>query len=153
MNQSAPLFIITGIFARVSTLLTFVGYPLYPCSAGNGGFVVGSPLCPSIEWISAVSSPHTNAPAPYFISISNSKPELNIFVPKTPLSFASSKAILSLFIARGYSALMYTRPLVAPIAYPQIAIASIIECGSPSRIDLSMNAPGSPSSALHTTYF
>ena len=35
-----------------------------PASAGKGGFKVGSPRFPSIEWISAVSSPHTNAPAP-----------------------------------------------------------------------------------------
>ena len=32
-------------------------------------------------------------------------------------------------------------------------IPSSSECGSPSRTDLSMNAPGSPSSALHTRYF
>ena len=48
---------------------------------------------------------------------------------------------------------MYTSPLFAPMAYPQIAIASTTECGSPSRIALSMKAPGSPSSALQTTYF
>ena len=34
-----------------------------------------------------------------------------------------------------------------------MAIASITQCGSPSSTERSMNAPGSPSSALHTTYF
>ena len=32
-------------------------------------------------------------------------------------------------------------------------IASMIQWGSPSRMERSMNAPGSPSSPLHTTYF
>ena len=48
---------------------------------------------------------------------------------------------------------MYTSPLFAPMAYPQIVMASTTEWGSPSRIALSMKAPGSPSSALQTTYF
>ena len=34
-----------------------------------------------------------------------------------------------------------------------MAMASITLCGSPSRTLRSMNAPGSPSSALHSTYF
>ena len=37
--------------------------------------------------------------------------------------------------------------------YPAIIIASITECGSPSNMLLSIKAPGSPSSALQTTYF
>ena len=87
---------ITGMFANVSTLLTFVGLPQYPLSAGNGGFVVGSPLNPSIECIKAVSSPHTNAPAPYLISISKSNPVPYIFLPKNPHSLACSIAFISL---------------------------------------------------------
>jgi len=35
-----------------------------PDSAGKGGRFVGIPRLPSIEAISAVSSPHTKAPAP-----------------------------------------------------------------------------------------
>jgi hypothetical protein len=35
---------------------------------------LGIPLCPSIEAIRAVSSPHTKAPAPSLNSISNLKP-------------------------------------------------------------------------------
>ena len=35
-----------------------------PASAGNGGFSLGLPLLPSIDSSNAVSSPHTNAPAP-----------------------------------------------------------------------------------------
>ena len=62
-------------------------------------------------------------------------------------------AISNLFTAIGYSALTYIYPLLAPIAYPAIAIASKTLCGSPSNMLLSIKAPGSPSSALHTTYF
>ena len=39
---------------------------------------------PSIDSKSAVSSPHTNAPAPNLISISKSKPVPNIFLPSIP---------------------------------------------------------------------
>ena len=48
-NASAPSKIITGILAHVSTLLTLVGLPNKPLTAGNGGFNVGSPREPSIE--------------------------------------------------------------------------------------------------------
>ena len=48
-NHFAPLSIIAGIAAKVSTLLTFVGFPSYPASAGKGGLTVGSPRSPSIE--------------------------------------------------------------------------------------------------------
>src|SRR5665648_550025 len=65
-NHSAPFKIIGGMLANVSTLLTHVGLPHSPFWAGNGGLTVGSPRVPSMEWIRAVSSPQTNAPAPYF---------------------------------------------------------------------------------------
>ena len=41
-----------------------VGFPQSPCSTGNGGRSRGMPRLPSTEAINAVSSPHTNAPAP-----------------------------------------------------------------------------------------
>ena len=63
-NQSAPLRIMAGILANVSTLFTLVGLSRYPFTEGNGGLLAGSPRLPSMEWISAVSSPQTNAPAP-----------------------------------------------------------------------------------------
>lgn len=37
LYQSAPLFIMAGIFAKVSTLFTTVGLFQRPASAGNGG--------------------------------------------------------------------------------------------------------------------
>ena len=49
LYHSAPLFIIAGIFAKVSTLLTQVGLFHSPLSAGNGGLLVGSPRSPSME--------------------------------------------------------------------------------------------------------
>ena len=53
-----------GRLASVSTLLMIVGLPNRPLTAGNGGRGRGMPRRPSMLWIRAVSSPHTNAPAP-----------------------------------------------------------------------------------------
>ena len=85
--------------------------------------------------------------------MSKLNPVPSISLPSNPYSLAWPIATLSLCIARGYSALTYIRPFDAPMLYPHIAIASSTECGSPSRTERSMNAPGSPSSALQTTYF
>jgi len=63
-NCSGPWRIIHGTTASVSTLLMSVGCPHKPASAGNGGRKRGIPRRPSMDAISAVSSPHTNAPAP-----------------------------------------------------------------------------------------
>ena len=54
----------TGTLAQVSTLLMAVGLPSMPLSIGKGGRWRGSPILPSMERISAVSSPQTKAPAP-----------------------------------------------------------------------------------------
>ena len=48
----------------IENLESIHGCLLYTSSAGKGGFKVGSPRFPSIEWMRAVSSPQTNAPAP-----------------------------------------------------------------------------------------
>ncbi len=66
LNALAPLVTIHGTLAKVSTLLMEVGESHSPLVAGNGGRTRGMPRLPSIEAISAVSSPHTNAPAPSF---------------------------------------------------------------------------------------
>lgn len=55
---------LTGATAIVSTLLTVVGQPKRPISAGNGGFRRGLPCLPSMDSMSAVSSPQMYAPAP-----------------------------------------------------------------------------------------
>ena len=55
---------IQGTLAKVSTLLMLVGLPQRPETAGNGGRVRGMPRLPSMEAMSAVSSPQTKAPAP-----------------------------------------------------------------------------------------
>ena len=64
-NHSPPLRMMGAMLAKVSTLLISVG--MFPQArlrrdraAGDGAFRA----CPSMEAISAVSSPHTNAPAP-----------------------------------------------------------------------------------------
>ena len=58
------------MLANVSTLLMSVGRSHRPATAGYGGRGVGVPRPPSMEAISAVSSPHTNAPAPSRMSTS-----------------------------------------------------------------------------------
>ena len=56
-NHSPPLLQIVGATATVSTLVTVVGQPKTPTSAGNGGFRRGLPCLPSKLSIKAVSSP------------------------------------------------------------------------------------------------
>ena len=58
---------IHGTLEQVSTLLMLVGLPQRPLTAGNGGRVRGMPRLPSMEAMSAVSSPQTKAPAPSLI--------------------------------------------------------------------------------------
>ena len=64
----------------------------------------------------AQSNKQTKAPAPYFRLISKLKSVPKMLLPKKPYSRACLIAILSLSIARGYSALMYIKPREAPIA-------------------------------------
>ncbi|CAD6227445.1 GSCOCG00001129001-RA-CDS [Cotesia congregata] len=47
----------TSATATVSTLVTVVGHPKRPTSAGKGGFNLGLPCLPSNDSIKAVSSP------------------------------------------------------------------------------------------------
>ena len=45
-NQEAPLLMMVGQTATVSTLVTVVGHPKTPTLAGNGGFSLGFPGLP-----------------------------------------------------------------------------------------------------------
>ena len=83
-NHSPPLFIIDVIFAKVSTLFITVGESNNPLFTGKGGRGLGVPLLPSIDAKSAVSSPHTKAPAPSLISKSKEKLAPKIFFPSSP---------------------------------------------------------------------
>jgi hypothetical protein len=56
-NQEAPLLMMVGHTATVSTLVTVVGHPYNPALAGNGGFSLGLPGLPSRDSIRADSSP------------------------------------------------------------------------------------------------
>src|SRR5208337_3349856 len=141
------------MFANVSTLLSTVGQPHNPFIADDGGLGVGMPRLPSIERISADDSPHTKAPAPWYISISKLNPVPRILLPSRPYSLACSIASCSLCTASGYSALTYMPPLLAPIALAPMSIPSRTTWGSPSIMLLSMNAPGSPSSPLQRIHF
>ena len=103
-NQSAPLRMMRGILAQVSTLFRMVGTPNRPLTAGKGGRGRGSPRCPSMEVISAVSSPQTKAPEPRRSSISKAKPVPKISSPKKPYSRACLMATCRRWMAMGYSA-------------------------------------------------
>ena len=54
--------------------------------------------------VRAEPSPHTNAPAPWLILMSKSKPEPRIFSPRRPSSLAWLMAIVKRSTASGYSA-------------------------------------------------
>ena len=106
LNHSAPLLMMTGMFASVSTLLMTVGRPQRPLTAGNGGRGRGMPRLPSMDCSRAVSSPQTNAPAPKRSSISKSKPLPRMSLPRSPSSVACLMATWRRWIASGYSARM-----------------------------------------------
>ncbi len=63
-NQEAPLLMMVGQTATVSTLVTVVGHPKTPTFAGKGGFSLGFPGFPYSDSMSPVSSPQMYAPAP-----------------------------------------------------------------------------------------
>jgi len=102
--QSPPRARISGMAARVSTLLMMVGSLKRPDWKGKGGFCRGSPRWPSTEAMRAVSSPQTNAPAPMRTSRSKEKSVPNRFSPSSPRLLASSMALESRSTAMGYSA-------------------------------------------------
>ena len=64
LSHAPPRVMTAGILANVSTLFIKVGQPQSPDAAGYGGRGLGVPRPPCTEAIKAVSSPHTNAPAP-----------------------------------------------------------------------------------------
>ena len=107
---------IAVMFANVSTLFSSVGQPHNPLSAGNGGRGRGVPRLPSTDAISAVSSPHTNAPAPMRMSTLKLKGDSKIPPPSKPSCFACLIAICNREIASGYSARTYRKPWSAPTA-------------------------------------
>merc|ERR1712013_955679 len=92
LNQLAPLRMIVGTTATVSTFVTVVGQPYNPAFAGNGGFILGRPGLPSRLSRSPVSSPQMYAPAPPWTTTSKSYPLLHAFLPSNPLAYASSTA-------------------------------------------------------------
>src|SRR4030042_2793476 len=63
-NHSPPFKRMAGTLAKVSTLFRTVGCPHKPASVERGGLILGIPLFPSREYMRAVDSPHTKAPAP-----------------------------------------------------------------------------------------
>ena len=63
-NHEAPLLMIVGQTATVSTFVTVVGQLKTPLLAGNGGFSLGFPGFPSILSMRPVYSPQIYAPAP-----------------------------------------------------------------------------------------
>ncbi len=102
-NSGAPRSMMTGMFAQVSTLLMAVGLPSIPFCTGNGGRWRGSPIFPSTDCINAVSSPHTNAPAPLTRLMSKENWVPRMFSPRSPSSRACRSAMIRCLMANGYS--------------------------------------------------
>src|SRR5450756_2000935 len=75
LNQSAPLLMISGTFAHVSTLFKTLGRSQTPLTAVWIYFGLGSPALPSNAVIRALDSPQTKAPAPWCTCTVQSKPE------------------------------------------------------------------------------
>ena len=94
-NQSAPFVMISGMTAKVSTLLTIVGFLCRPATAMEGGLSLGSPRTPSREFTIAVPSPQTYAPAP--------ETTLMTVSPQRPLSSACLTALRRRRIEFSYS--------------------------------------------------
>ena len=102
-KSAAPWAAIQETLANVSTLLMQVGWPFKPLVTGYGGRRLGSPRRPSSEAISAVSSPHTKAPAPRRIAMSKDQSVPSRFQPRLPAARAWSTASSSRRTASGYS--------------------------------------------------
>src|SRR5690606_32605314 len=64
VNHAAPLLMMWGTLAQVSTLFRQDGLPHSPFSEVWMYFDRGSPTCPSMALIRALDSPETKAPAP-----------------------------------------------------------------------------------------
>ena len=94
---------IHGTVASESTLLTTVGRPMNPSSAGIGGLARTIPRLPSRLLRRLVSSPQTYAPAPTRTSMSKASPEPRTSGPSTPASRAMRTAASITRIASGYS--------------------------------------------------
>ena len=105
--HSAPLSMIMGTLANVSTLFKLVGLSHNPASTDCGGLVLGIPRLPSMENCIAVDSPHTKAPAPSFNVISRQYLLPKIFLPRNLCFIACLIASSSRSIANGYSARTY----------------------------------------------
>ncbi len=103
-SHSAPRVTITGTSASVLTLFSTVGFAHSPRSTERGGVWRGMPRFPSIEYISAVDSPQTNAPAPRLISRRKVSPEPRMSFPRRPSSSAWAIAVVRFCTANGYSA-------------------------------------------------
>src|SRR5271157_4160131 len=121
-NHFAPLLIMAGTFAHVSTLFRLEGLSHSPCSTVCMYFALGSPALPSREVIRAVDSPQTNAPAPLPIFRSKSNPVFRIFFPRKPYSLAWLIARCRFATAKGYSFLTYINPWPEPMAKAPIII-------------------------------
>ena len=102
--HSAPLRRIVGTLAKVSTLLISVGQSNRPSTAGYGGRGRGVPRLPSTDAISAVSSPHTKAPAPRRIWTSKLNEVSAMPAPRNPARCAFRIAVRRRATASGYSA-------------------------------------------------
>ena len=104
-NASAPFMMIQATLAKVSTLLMLVGLPQRPLLAGKGGLNAASRVLPSTEAISAVSSPQTKAPGPFFYLDGEVHVRAeDVLRPDSPFARSCLMASFSRWTAFGYSA-------------------------------------------------
>ena len=142
-----------AMLASVSTLLSTLGLSHRPLTAGNGGRGRGSPRLPSMEVMRAVSSPQTKAPEPMRISRSNSKSVPMMFLPSRPYSAGLVDGVLPAAPRPADTRPAVDVALVGAdgVGADHHALDQAVRVALQDR--LSMNAPGSPSSALQRMYF
>ena len=115
----------------------------------------GMPRWPSIEAVSAVDSPQTKAPAPWLMRMSKSKPDAeDVVAEQAALARLRERVAQALDGEAGTRGARRRSPARAVAAADREGgdeHALDDECGLPSSTERSMNAPGSPSSALQMT--
>ena len=128
----------TGMLAQVSTLLMAVGLPSMPFCTGNGGRWRGSPILPSTERISAVSSPQTKAPAPRTMSMSKEKPGAQDVLAQQAQLARLAQGDDQVLDGQRILVADVDDALGAPVAKAPMSMPSMMLCGLPSRTLRSM---------------
>ncbi len=150
-KASGPWRTIQGTAASVWTLLTTVGMPNSPRSAGWGGRCSGCPRLPSRALSRTVSSPSMYAPCTGRTVMCRSCPDARTLLPRKPASVAAPMAAATLAMTSLSSARTAMNASVAPTAYAAIARPSTTANGSRTSSVRSVCEAGSAPYPLATT--